>query len=944
MPMKCLGIFLLTCMHIFTSLPEGFCQQRYDVSYHFQTDTITLSGPQTFSNKITITNHSQNQITLMPSAESTQSLSGMIRLPAEVRLAAGETKTLPLKYMADRRTITLDNQPFTIGLQAANANLHIQPAKSFYTRLEAKQTVLLEPNQKEIYIDPTTRQLQLLLRVQNTGLASQTILPSFSGFPPGFEITGETAPLNLAAGGQTLLTFTARMPSTRVNADFDLRIQALDAAGKVLAATSTRIMSAVSVKRFGSPAEMQNLPYRNSIAMRYIDMGSYSSIYQLQGYGGIDTHQGGALDYRMTLDYYKEQNAFNMYDSYLDYQTKDWGVKVGNIYENLDQSVNGRGIKANYNIDAKRSVSVYAVENKYMLFSQMFDFLDGGETFGARYAIGPKYNEQASITYLHRNDAFRGVNSDLASAKKQLAIGKNQDLLLEAGYSQERSENNQTKHAASFGLNYNSTFADYQLSSINYYSSPYYAGLRRGLTQSDTRISKVLSENNRLSARINYMDNKPTYQNNYTNFYFNNTNSIQIYELGYLLGRKKIQLELKPYYMAQHAQFQNWYSLTALPRVANSRSSRLAANINFFFKDHRFSALTDYGYTSLNQSNKQNSKFHSLRFTGNYSFRQFGFNSFIQLKPYYLTDLFSTASPSDYSIYTLGPNIRMDAFNGRLQTQAAAMYSHYGFSGSNNFSLNADLQWELKNSWRLTAQLYYTIIKGGAFYSIYDSPQPDIIASPNYTFDNRQIRIGIEKNFGRKGSQKGYKLQLLLYEDINNNRQRDSDERSAAGVLVKIGDQGAVTDSKGRVKFLEVASGSHVINIENNQGWVPHGPVNIMITKNKTMQVPLIITKSVKGSIKLAVNKYIKSSPQLGGIRINAVDMQGREYHTLSDAQGNYTFYLPTGNYRFSISTQGMPFSIQNTSLQVQVGEENQNKIPDFIYKDERRKIEIKRF
>src|SRR5690606_14675721 len=101
-------------------------------------------------------------------------------------------------------------------------------------------------------------------------------------------------------------------------------------------------------------------------------------------------------------------------------------------------------------------------------------------------------------------------------------------------------------------------------------------------TQSDTRINKILPNNNRLSARISYMDNKPTYQNGYVNYYFNNHSRIQIYEVGYLISPGQLQVEFRPYYMGQRANYQNWFTQPISPILARSGSARVAGNMNFF--------------------------------------------------------------------------------------------------------------------------------------------------------------------------------------------------------------------------------------------------------------------------------------------------------------------------------------------------------------------------
>src|SRR5690606_29813743 len=200
-----------------------------------------------------------------------------------------------------------------------------------------------------------------------------------------------------------------------------------------------------------------------------------------------------------------------------------------------------------------------------------------------------------------------------------------------------------------------------------------------------TRISKLRNNNDRLSARVSYMDSKPAYQNGFPTFLFNNANRIQIFELGYLLASSPLQIEFKPYFMGQRATYYPGYTTSLSPTLARSSSSRLATNVTVFAKDHRLSMLADYGFTTLQRTNEENTNYHSVKINGSYTYKRYGFNTFIQLKPYYLSDLYSARNPSSYRMYAARRNVRFEAFAGRLQPQAAAPYCYYGFSSSNTF-------------------------------------------------------------------------------------------------------------------------------------------------------------------------------------------------------------------------------------------------------------------
>ncbi|WP_104384512.1 TonB-dependent receptor [Sphingobacterium sp. HMA12] len=944
MPIRNRWIFLFLFCHAVLLLSKAKGQQQYDIVYYFERDTIQITSAQTFSNKLNISNHTDRSIELRPLSANTAALRGLIKLPASIILKAKETKFFPLKYIADRQTIAQGIQAFTIGLESDDPSVKIQPPQSFYTQLEMEQSFLIQTEQSEYYLDQATGQTQFSVRAVNRGLVPLTVQLRFPNLSPDLEIIGETLPFTLVAGGQSLLTFTARLRKKNINMDFDVDIQAVEGGGSVLASNRIRMMTVGSVKRFFSNMNLQNQPRDNRAALRYINMGQDISVYQLQGDGKIDLNNKDRLSYRMNLDYYQDQRTFNLYDTYLDYDTEKWGVKLGNIYENLDQFINGRGIKGTYKFDKRRSLSLYAIQNNYMLFTEMDNPIPGGEIVGVKYAIQTEQNQENSMAFLHSNNDYRGVRSGLFSGKGFIDLGNNNSLFLEGGTSIEQVESGNNRLAVAGGINYNTSFGNYQLTSVNYYSSPYYVGLRRGLTQTDSRITLSLANDRNLSARISYMDNNPKYLAGDRNYFFSNASRIQIYELGYHTGFGKLQLDLRPYFMAQQGTYQNWWGIATNPTNWKSNSLRTVADLNFFTPGHRFSLQTDYGYTYRNTSNRPIAPFHSVRINGNYTHTFFGFNTFIQINPYYLSDLLATSANSNYSIYSLGPNTQFYAFNNQLHVQLSTIYSYYGFSRSNNLSVNGNVRWQIKENWNLTADIFYTAISGKSLFLVDPNLPPDPNPLNRYSFNNRQIRLGIEKNFGRRAGQKGHKLELTFFEDDNNNGSNDVGETKAGAVLVRVGKEVAQTDGNGRVKFVDMGVGPYLVQVENSKGWVSRGPINVLMTKNQRLEIPLIKTRPLKGRIKVVDNKYLKTRPQLGGIKITAADSQGKIYSTLSSENGDYVLYLPLGNYSIAVVTEGMPFSIENQHCEIEVKADTDNIIPDFNYRDERRKVGVKRF
>lgn len=914
--------------------------QDLTVSCVFERDTLIIKPGSTFSNKLVVKNHTIDEVFLTIESTGKSSNKALIALPDTIRLGPGEEKRFPVKYIVDKQTIVENLQRFEVRLNALDQEMEALPNASFYTQLADTRTLTLQTEQPVYFLQPSTNQTQLMLNCVNNGLIPISFRLVLSEVPEGLEFMGEQMSLTLPAGARQLIPFIARnKTNSRQTADFSVTIQAVDASGQQLAVHRVRIQHVNSVSSFFSNAPFAQTP-NNTAAFRYLSLNQYNEIYQMQANGQLTMTNKHELDYRLNLDYYQQLGGVNLYDTYLSYENQNWGLKLGNIYENLDYALSGRGARASYLINEVDRVSVYALQNNYMLASQIFNDLPNENILAANYSF-LKNGQEGRLTYLHSHQSFNALNSHQVSVAVPLKLGAQHDLKIEAGYSQETfTDIASTRRAVAGGIDYSITYKEYQFSTNNYYSSPYFTGLRRGILQSDSRIIKSTEDGGTYSLRISLLNNRPSYQGRrYRYGYLPFQNSIYSYEIGYGKNLGRFRLEMKPYLMQQSLRNGTYSSEGEAPSRWRSSAGRMLLNVSYTAPIHSFYLHVDHGYVYESTMPMAPSSYHSLRINGSYTNPLFGISTYIQINPYYLSDLFANVNDAAYRLYSIGPNTNFTAFKNKLQVQLAAMYNYYGFTDTRNYSVNGTARWNLKGNWAVTGDMFYTLV----------TMQTTLPAEVglNYvrsSFDTRQIRIGIEKQFAAMQTSNGKRIRLIYYQDLNNNGNRDEGESYISGLMVKINDQTAVTDKSGQAEFQHMPVGNYIVDLLSTKGWTSTQPISLVLNKNISMEIPLTQTKLLQGEMQVMGKNYQLTAPLLSGIRLIAVDSQGRVYRTLTDQNGRYTFYLAPDIYEVSVETDEMPFTIENKIEKIDMKAAPDKYVLDFKYYDQRRKVDVKKF
>jgi hypothetical protein len=920
------------------------------VKYTFIRDTIEIKGGQTFSNQLKITNLEKGPVIIRQDKKEKLLDKGLISLPDSMILRGGESRVFPLKFIADRQTIHSNNQVFTLHLISLEG-ITVQKSASFMTQLTDVGGLTIGTEENEIYLSQMSNQAQVVVRCANNGFVPINFRLLLSGIPDGLEFTGQTMNLTLQPGTQQLLPFLARNKvNARIPADFTVTIQAVDGSNNQLAVKIIRIVNVTNARKMSMGGDQYSGALANTVAFRYASMSSNSSFYQLQANGKVKVGDSGLLDYRLNADQYHQPgvNGMNIYNTYVDYQEKGWGLKVGNIYENIDFSLGGRGVKASLKFGANEVISVYGVQNNFLLYDQINTTISGAKILAVDYNLtSSEGKDDRRLTFVHSHDSFTGVDADQLSLKAGVKLEKGQLLNFEGGYSLEKQNAmiSPTKQGVSAGVNYGLSTNDYQFFGSGYYSSPYYTGLRRGLLLTDLRLTRKLENNKSLDAHVSMQVNSPRYQYNLNNI-FNagiNKNEIYIYELGYNTRAGNFFLGFGPYFMNQRVITSAITDVSGANADWRSSSMRFTANVAYSGPIHSFSMTADYGYTYVNTSERPIAPFHSVKINASYNMPVLGFSSYIQLNPFYISDVLSSTGDNKYRLYSFGPNVHFDVLQNSLNLRFGGMYNYYGFTHSDNYSITGNMRYLMKGHWAFTGDFLYTLTKQKPLFPIYDPTQNGLINLDNQSFENRQLRIGIEKQFGVQGQSGSKKLLLTYYEDQNSNGMRDGGEKPVAGVLVKINGEAALTNSKGIVEFKDMKKEEYTVTVTNTRGWSLQEPTVVFLDKSKKVEVPLVKTQALNGCLKMQTTKYMDGPPALAGIKVSAIDAHGRIHQTLTDDRGNFCFYLPRNNYTVYIETAGMPFSIENEKEEVSL-QGGPVGMLTFLYHDERRKIIVSKF
>lgn len=695
-------------------------------------------------------------------------------------------------------------------------------------------------------------------------------------------------------------------------------------------------------------------PFGGQVVPVTADLNTYNilgiqPVMNLNLYGNTLLNNDAHVFYNANLyysTYFLENKLFNGSTYYAGYfDTRGDDIQAGNIGLSNPGgfAVAGDGVKGDYAIDKQNTVGGGLVDGYYnsYLGAEVWDKYKFMNT-------SPLLDNRVFTTSAGLDDGYSNNSQEYyVSEIGGFNITKNQSL----GFNLvgiDKVYSNATFLGHIIGLNYNGNFLQNKLSISEYF---YHAAY-------DTSA---------YSKNILTLGNYDTYRLSKTWIFLlqNNYNSYPT-----------------PYYVVTP------YNVTFTNYLYATRYSNGSGFSSFIFYN-RYNSLNIFlsyfgGGERYNYFNLANNLLASATVQG-------GYNDLInhpEIKDYFVLqpDLLLRYRTTTFRVlYSYGPEgiPTLNIFNGNTpypQLFSASVDNQYQFPGR-HFVLNNTLTYSYynvyaSNSLTLSPELYYFTTSGWRFkigfdysfnstnigqYGFYAYPNAETSENTGpVVSDNIYINVGIKKQFGipvpKNWAKYFYKtVTFISFLDLNGDGKKELNEAPVDNVVVHITNgpemYEAITGDNGTAKILNLKMGRYsltTIPLLNMKEWFYNTDDSINSNIKDTIYIPFVKGVKITGGIVYHPSKYsVNQTIDLHNIQVTATDIiSGKSYDALTDAQGEYTMYVPVGKYTLTMNEDWLDdrFKVAQNNFTVALNMGMGSLYQSFYITEKQAPVEIKQF
>lgn len=674
----------------------------------------------------------------------------------------------------------------------------------------------------------------------------------------------------------------------------------------------------------------------------------FAPSYYYKAQGKLLFRNHNSIDY-----YFRSYNSANLtfYEASrfnLTYENPRWYINIGDRQQLRTRTGLARGIGAGYAINEKFNLSANYAQDIYRDVQH--------------YKSGFFYKHQKfrlRSSYYHGENNYQDYSINWGEIQGDINLGGDHKLSGRVGLNQNNYRNpmNKTLERLGYGffLNYSGAIKDYRLRIVERLGSPMYFGSEFGKHTTNVFLNKRLKRNLLMSVNFNNYKNNPVNFTNNQQQLFINRSGRTLFSLFY----PGIKATFGPGFRSRSSNtFYNYEDRFS----TFSPMLRVGVNIG---KGHSnsVSAYAEPAYTFVTEHHQSGDIYNNLitaKFTVNIRQKYWGlyFNYFYG--PYSINQQYRYFVSEDFDQnIQLFPYFERFIYQDIVKFRAKLTYLYNVNTRTNRINAINELIGYLPYGFQLNFLNTLTYQR-----------TVDPITQDEFTYNNSYFELRAIKEFDwSQPAIKYHDLNVIFYKDFNGNRQKDANEPGIKNILVSIDKityaqdtaeglfsnkysttnvmgGNLLSDYTGEIEYKNLRQDDYIIEYQNvgkSKGNFSSTEQSktVRLVKDETIYIPFLEHNKIFGRVVMNRSKLSNLGRiDIANLKVKAVDSEGNVTSTLTDANGNFSMYVPSVD-KYTVSINNIfyeHFNLQQNNFQVQLNGYKQFEV-NFIFNEKRRQI-----
>ncbi len=193
---------------------------------------------------------------------------------------------------------------------------------------------------------------------------------------------------------------------------------------------------------------------------------------------------------------------------------------------------------------------------------------------------------------------------------------------------------------------------------------------------------------------------------------------------------------------------------------------------------------------------------------------------------------------------------------------------------------------------------------------------------------------------------------FVVFLDINGNKIKDENEVPVENVVLRMNDYEVITDATGSANFINISFAKYriqVLPLIDMGAWFPNVGDSLEVCGPEPIYLPFSKGVQVYGNVEL--DRELQSSElyqklDVSRFKLYLTDSTGKVYSTLTDNNGNFSFYVPYERYilHFDEKVLGSSFYLPDNDIDLDLRSGIESYYHHFLIIEKKRKIKKKIF